>query len=114
MMKYIEGFTYILCSTEFHNKNRGNFKDAIAREVIGTSVLTRYNNKTYRIDDIDWDKTPQFKFSKDGADISLIQYFKKQWDLEIKDVEQPLLVHRAKQRTPTGEVRDFHIFVFYC
>nr|ACV84373.1 argonaute Ast1 variant [Apis mellifera] len=38
-----------------------NFKDIIIRELIGLSVFTRYNNKTYRIDDIAWDKNPTYE-----------------------------------------------------
>lgn len=78
------------------------------KEIIGTSVLTRYNNKTYRIDDIAWDKTPKYVFSKGDQQISLIDYYKSNWNIEITDLQQPLLVHRATNRTPTGEVREVH------
>jgi aubergine-like protein len=38
----------------------------------------RYNHKTYKIDDIAWDKTPQLSFSRrDGKDISLIDYYQE-------------------------------------
>jgi len=38
----------------------------------------RYNHKTYKIDDIAWDKTPQITFSRrDGKDISLIDYYQE-------------------------------------
>lgn len=38
---------------------------------------SRYNNKTYRIDDIDWDCNPQNVFKKaDGSEISFIDYYK--------------------------------------
>lgn len=89
------------------------------KEIIGTSVLTRYNNKTYRIDDIAWDKTPKYVFSKGDQQISLIEYYKSNWNIEIVDLQQPLLVHRATSRTPTGEVRGFiftHILLLiqYC
>jgi len=85
-------------------------------EIVGTSVLTRYNNKTYRIDDIAWDKSPEYVFSKSGEEISLIDYYKVHWNIEIEDKEQPLLVHRATIRTPTGEVRHFMHFhcMLYC
>lgn len=85
-------------------------------EIVGTSVLTRYNNKTYRIDDIAWDKSPEYVFSKNGEEISLIDYYKVHWNIEIEDKEQPLLVHRATIRTSTGEVRHFMHFhcMLYC
>lgn len=36
----------------------------------------RYNNKTYRIDDIAWDQNPNNTFKKGDADISFRNYFK--------------------------------------
>jgi len=73
--------------------------------------LTRYNNKTYRIDDIAWDKTPRYVFSKGDEVMSLIDYYKSHWNIKIQDLEQPLLVHRATIRAQTGEVRGFIIFM---
>ncbi len=48
------------------------------RALIGTVVLTRYNNKTYKIDDILWDKTPLDTFTqgRGGAEISYVDYYK--------------------------------------
>jgi aubergine-like protein len=76
----------------------------VMNEVIGTTVLTRYNNRTYKIDDIDWNTTPDFKFKKNGEAMSLIDYYKKHYNITIKDLKQPLLIHRYKQKTSTGEV----------
>lgn len=43
-----------------------------------SSFQIRYNHKTYKIDDIAWDKTPQLTFSRrDGKDISLIDYYQE-------------------------------------
>lgn len=84
-----------------------NFKDIIIRELIGLSVFTRYNNKTYRIDDIAWDKNPTYEFDKGTDKISLINYYKLHWNLEITDNGQPLLVHCAKNKLSTGEVSNF-------
>lgn len=41
------------------------------------SVTSRYNNKTYRIDDIDWFQNPQSTFNKGGTQVSYIDYYKK-------------------------------------
>ncbi|XP_043787513.1 piwi-like protein Ago3 [Apis laboriosa] len=83
-----------------------NFKDIIIRELIGLSVFTRYNNKTYRIDDIAWDKNPTYEFDKGTDKISLINYYKLHWNLEITDKGQPLLVHCAKNKLSTGETQE--------
>ena len=53
-----------------------NFKDQITRKVIGVTVLTRYNNKTYRIDDIAWDKSPASTFETSEGPVSFIDYYK--------------------------------------
>lgn len=36
----------------------------------------RYNNKTYRIDDIAWDHTPNNTFKRGDTDISFKNYYK--------------------------------------
>lgn len=38
----------------------------------------RYNNKTYRVDDIDWDQNPNSTFKKaDGSEVSFLEYYRK-------------------------------------
>ena len=47
---------------------------------IGITILYyfRYNNRTYRIDDINWDVTPMSTFkSSTGEEISFYDYYKK-------------------------------------
>ena len=58
-------------------KNRQDFRNQIMKDVVGCTVLTRYNNKTYRIDDIDWDQKPTntFETKRDGV-INYVQYYK--------------------------------------
>nr|XP_033813092.1 piwi-like protein 1 isoform X1 [Geotrypetes seraphini]XP_033813093.1 piwi-like protein 1 isoform X1 [Geotrypetes seraphini]XP_033813094.1 piwi-like protein 1 isoform X1 [Geotrypetes seraphini]XP_033813095.1 piwi-like protein 1 isoform X1 [Geotrypetes seraphini]XP_033813096.1 piwi-like protein 1 isoform X1 [Geotrypetes seraphini] len=75
------------------------FQEICAKELIGLIVLTKYNNKTYRVDDIDWDTNPKFTFKKsDGSEISYIDYYKKQYNQEITDLNQPALVSQPKRR----------------
>jgi aubergine-like protein len=77
----------------------GNFKDICAKKIIGQIVLTRYNNKTYRVDDIDWSSNPTSKFMKsDKVEISYIDYYKQAYDMDIKDYKQPLLLSLPKAR----------------
>uniref|UniRef100_A0A8C8A1C7 Piwi-like RNA-mediated gene silencing 1 n=1 Tax=Oryzias sinensis TaxID=183150 RepID=A0A8C8A1C7_9TELE len=78
------------------------FPDACAKELIGLIVLTKYNNKTYRIDDIAWDHTPKNTFTRGDADISFMNYYKTQYGLDITDVNQVLLVSHVKKRTGPG------------
>lgn len=79
-----------------------NFKDNFKREIIGSTVLTDYNNNTYRVDDIDFMATPKLTFisKKKGEvkEISYIEYYKARYDLTIKDENQPMLVSKPKPR----------------
>lgn len=43
---------------------------------LSASHILRYNNKTYRIDDIAWDHTPNNTFKRGDADISFKNYYK--------------------------------------
>ncbi|KAJ6632990.1 Protein piwi, partial [Pseudolycoriella hygida] len=85
------------------SKNRENFRQTFESTVIGTVVLTDYNNKTYRIDDIDFGASPQdtFETKKEGT-ISYIDYYKRTYQKTIRNVTQPMLISRAKDRERRG------------
>nr|ASR73908.1 piwi-like protein 1 [Acipenser dabryanus] len=78
------------------------FPEACTKELVGLIVLTRYNNKTYRIDDIAWEKTPNNTFKKGDKDISFKEYYKSQYNLDICDNNQVLLVSQLKRQGPAG------------
>ncbi|XP_012275649.1 piwi-like protein Ago3 [Orussus abietinus] len=104
---------------ELYQRNPHTYRDAIIQEIIGITVLTRYNNRTYRIDDIFWDQDPTYKFpKKDGTMVSLIDYYKTHWNLEIRDKKQPLLVHRAKKKLSDGQTMEEMVILLpelcYC
>ncbi|GAB1290212.1 Piwi-like protein 1 [Apodemus speciosus] len=108
------------------------FQEQVSKELIGLIVLTnrpssspfqhqtspglwecdlephvldahRYNNKTYRVDDIDWDQNPKSTFKKaDGSEVSFLEYYRKQYNQEITDLKQPVLVSQPKRRRGPG------------
>ncbi|XP_051887860.1 piwi-like protein 1 [Pristis pectinata] len=81
------------------------FQEACSKELVGVIVLTRYNNKTYRIDDIDWVQNPRSTFKKaDGTQISYIDYYKKQYSMDIIDVNQPVLISQPRRQGPGGTI----------
>merc|ERR1719334_892021 len=68
------------------------------KKFVGQIVMTKYNNKTYKIDDVDMEQNPKSTFDKNGTPITYIQYFREAYGIDIKDQVQPLLLHRAKPR----------------
>lgn len=48
------------------SKKGGYFHQTAQEVLIGLSVLTRYNNRMYRIDEILFDKNPQSTFDCQG------------------------------------------------
>ncbi|KAK3727509.1 hypothetical protein QZH41_018372 [Actinostola sp. cb2023] len=89
---------------DMYSKFKERFEDETTKQLVGTIVLTRYNNKTYRIDDIEWKKNPLGTFtSHTGEQMTYVDYYKKAYGIEIKDHGQPLLVHRPKKRDSDRE-----------
>lgn len=60
-----------------YQDNRNNYQQAFAQQVLGMIVLTRYNNKTYRISDVIFDATPAATFDTRDGPLSYIDYYKK-------------------------------------
>lgn len=52
-----------------------DFKKQVSQTLLGATVLTKYNNKTYRIDEITYDVSPSSTFKKGDEDISYIDYY---------------------------------------
>ncbi|XP_058864602.1 piwi-like protein 2 isoform X2 [Acipenser ruthenus] len=96
-----------------YQQSRESFQDECTKELIGSIVITHYNNRTYRVDDIDWTKSPKDKFTMaDGSETTFIDYYSKNYGIIIKELDQPLLVHRPKERLrPGGKDLTMHINV---
>ncbi|KAK1342439.1 hypothetical protein QTO34_015204 [Cnephaeus nilssonii] len=82
-----------------YQQNKENFQDECTKLLVGNIVITRYNNRTYRIDDVDWNKTPKDSFTmSDGKEITFLEYYSKNYGITIKEEDQPLLIHRPSER----------------
>ncbi|XP_042240519.1 piwi-like protein Ago3 [Homarus americanus] len=78
---------------------KANSKILIVKQFIGCIVLTRYNNKIYRIDDILFDQNPTSTFTNsEGEEITYVDYYYSAYGIKIKDHRQPLLLHRVKKK----------------
>lgn len=80
--------------------------------------MTLYNDKTYRIDDIDFDKTPlsTFHLRKEDRDITYKEYYKNHYEVNIRDERQFLLVSRpSRNNKPDNQqgasVRDDTVYL---
>lgn len=83
------------------NDCRKESNDAITafkRQIIGSVVITRYNNKTYRVDDVDFSKKASSTFDFKGQQKSFQEYYFEQYGIKINDPDQPLLVSNPKVR----------------
>ncbi|KAJ7320095.1 hypothetical protein JRQ81_019606 [Phrynocephalus forsythii] len=93
-------------TTLYDNVGRERFTEACEKELVGLIVLTRYNNKTYRVDDIEWSVKPTDTFQKrDGSQISYKDYYKQQYDVDLSDLNQPMLVSQLKMKGGTSMAR---------
>uniref|UniRef100_A0A670Y3Z4 Piwi like RNA-mediated silencing 4 n=1 Tax=Pseudonaja textilis TaxID=8673 RepID=A0A670Y3Z4_PSETE len=100
----------------YNNSERTCFPENCEKELVGLIFLTRYNNKTYRIDDIEWSIKPTDTFQKrDGTQISYEDYYKQQYDVVITDLNQPMLVSQLKNRgNCSAEPRVVHLIPELC
>ncbi|KAG8178643.1 hypothetical protein JTE90_010554 [Oedothorax gibbosus] len=81
------------------SRQRGDMKEAVTKALLGCIAMTRYNNKTYKIDDIAWDMNPMSTFvTKGGPETTFKDYYKRAYDIEIRDMNQPLLINKAKKK----------------
>ncbi|KAH9397441.1 Piwi-like protein 2 [Tyrophagus putrescentiae] len=92
------------------------------RHFVGASVLARYSKVTYRVDDIDFEASPLSLFevgssnsqnNKGTTRMTFLEYYRTKWGLEIRELDQPLLVHQ-KRSTKTGEVRNLYLVPELC
>ncbi|GIY42046.1 piwi-like protein Ago3 [Caerostris extrusa] len=90
---------------------KGNVRDEVVKALVGCVVLTRYNNKTYTIDDIEWNLNPNSSFTtSSGLETTFFDYYKRSYDIVIKDLGQPLLINKPKKkRDSKGVMRDIAV-----
>ena len=87
-----------------------NFQRSVEKALLGAIVITRYNNQTYRyllvqcsrvslsnnlfrVDEIDWDKTPSDEFDgRNGEKMSYQKYYAEKYNKAIRDPKQPLII----------------------
>lgn len=100
----------------YNSKGQRNFHSEASKLLVGSIVLTRYNNKTYRVDDIEWEMRPSHTFEKHGGQkITYQQYYFEQYKIEVTDPEQPLLVSKPKKKDiRRGQTENIYLLPELC
>ena len=70
---------------------------AIQEALSGATVVTRYNQKTYRIDRVDFAQSPSTTFDKNGTPTSYQEYYRTRYNENISDMNQPLLINKDRR-----------------
>lgn len=61
-------------------------------------MRTSYNKKTYKIFDVDFDKSPKDTFKRKNKttgleeEISYADYLQQQYKVKVKDMNQPMII----------------------
>lgn len=93
------------------NEDASNWQDKFKKEVIGAIVLTDYNNKTYRVDDVDFNSSPSSTFKHKDVDVSYKDYYNTRYNITVRDLAQPMLVSNPKPRDVRAGRGDQVIFL---
>ncbi|XP_027763061.1 piwi-like protein 2 [Empidonax traillii] len=110
--KIIRSESVLSVMQKIHSQSQNTFQDECTKELVGSVVITRYNNRTYRVDDIDWDRTPRDTFTlASGEQITFVEYYSKAYGITIRDLDQPLLVHRPKEKQTAERKRQLDMVV---
>ncbi|XP_045774375.1 piwi-like protein Ago3 [Maniola jurtina] len=96
------------------NSEGSNWKNVLSDILVGSSVMTTYNKKLFRVDSIDDTMNPMSTFNKNEkgqmVKISYMDYYKKYYGIDIMDVRQPMLISRESKQLPGCEQKtDFMI-----
>nr|XP_045595605.1 piwi-like protein Siwi isoform X2 [Procambarus clarkii] len=77
---------------------QANLVAEAGRRLLGSIVMTQYNERTYRVDELDWQLHPTSKFSYRGGEITYMEYYEKNYQVKIRDVQQPMIMSKPKKR----------------
>jgi aubergine-like protein len=90
-------------------KNQRDFKKQLGDDLVGTIVMTSYNRKTYKVEDIEWTVTPSHTFDCKGTPVTYADYYQTRYQITLKDMTQPMLVAQPDKR----DVHKGHVGPIY-
>lgn len=107
--KIIQDVTLLQMIDVIYDTHRDNVQERVRNELTGKVVITKYNNRTYKIEDVDFDMTPQNRFTMrgGGGEETYTNYYKRQYNLTVRNTTQPLL--RAKVENVARRRREMEM-----
>lgn len=88
-----------------------DFRREFEEAVLGLVVLTDYNNKTYRVDDIDFNQTPLSTFETKSGPTTFVDYYRTKYNITIRNATQPMLVSRSTDKQRRGGQDDVILLI---
>ena len=99
--KFIRNTTLLDYLKQFGDINKKSIQEDINAELKGRSFKVDYAKRNYIIDEIDFDLNPvNKKLNYENKTINHIEYYKKAYNIEIKNKDQPLIIVRKKDSKP--------------
>jgi len=74
-----------------------DYKTLINEAIVGSTIVTRYNQKTYKIERVEFEMSPATTFDKDGKAISYMEYYKSRYNETVSDANQPLIINKDRK-----------------
>ncbi|KAH8403084.1 hypothetical protein KR222_004302, partial [Zaprionus bogoriensis] len=93
------------------SQNPGRHQEEFRVNVLGLIVLTDYNNKTYRINDVDFTQSPRATFNCKGRDVSFVEYYLTKYNIRIRDHNQPLLISKNRDKAQNTNANELVILI---
>lgn len=96
---------------QIRDKAKNNYESRAKSELIGQSIITNYNRLIYRIDELDFSRTPMDTFRlEDGTETTFLDYYRKKHNIEIQDPEQPMIINKPKK----GRLKELCLIPELC
>jgi len=75
--------------------------EAIKKAIIGSTIMTSYNKRTYKVDEVEFNMSPLNTFTieekYEKRQTSYVDYFKTKYNVRVADMNQPVLVSVDKR-----------------
>ena len=96
--KVIHSKTVMDLMSDIRKRHPQDFANVVRQKIPGQIVMTTYNNRTYRVSDVDFTQTAESTFERRGIQTSYIDYYRDHYSITVLIPRQPLLVVNLTSR----------------